>query len=107
LTYLKLTAPLSWLDGVDPKTGRIIQPDHPQRGESIAGRVVRLPGSVGSTVGAYTFFKLRRMGTAPAAIVLERPDSITISAEMAGIPVKVLGARANLELELEGVLLQL
>ncbi len=103
MTELRLTAPLSWLDGVDPRTGRITQPDHPQRGESIAGRILRLPGSVGSTVGAYTFFKLRRMGTAPSAIVLERPDSITVSAEMAGIPVKVLGAQTNPELDLEGV----
>lgn len=86
---IKLTSPLSWLDGIDPRTGRITQPDHPQRGESIAGKVLHLPHSIGSTVGAYTFFTLKKYGTAPLKIVLEEPDSITISAELAGIPVEV------------------
>lgn len=95
---LRLTSPLSWLDGIDPRTGRITQPDHPQRGESVAGKIVYLPHSVGSTVGAYTFFSLRKYGTAPSKIVLEEPDSITISAELAGIPVEIKG-RGEVRLE--------
>lgn len=89
---LRLTAPLSWLDGVDPETGVITQPGHPQAGLSVAGRRVVMPHSVGSTVGAYGLFKLARHGVAPREIVLEHPDSVTISAELAGIPVRVLGA---------------
>ncbi len=90
---IRLTSPISWLDGIDLRTGRIIQPDHPQRGESIAGKVVHLPHSVGSTVGAYVFFSLKKYGAAPLKIVLEEPDSITVSAELAGIPVELKGAR--------------
>ncbi|MDK2463417.1 MAG: DUF126 domain-containing protein [Candidatus Korarchaeota archaeon] len=89
---LRLTAPLSWLDGVDPETGVITQPGHPQAGLSVAGKRVVMPHSVGSTVGAYGLFKLARHGVAPREIVLKHPDSVTISAELAGIPVRVLGA---------------
>ncbi len=90
---LRLTHPISWLDGIDLRTGKIIQPDHPQRGESIAGKVLYIPHSIGSTVGAYIFFSLRKYGTAPVKIVLEEPDSITIGAELAGIPVELKGGR--------------
>ncbi|MCD6348420.1 MAG: DUF521 domain-containing protein [Candidatus Korarchaeota archaeon] len=99
---LRLTAPISWLDGIDLRTGRIIQPDHPQRGESLAGKVVYVPHSIGSTVGAYTFFALRKYGTAPLKIVLEEPDSITIGAELAGIPVELKGAK-EVKLEAEDI----
>ena len=98
---LRLTAPLSWLDGVDPETGVITQPGHPQFGQSVAGRVVRMPHSVGSTVGAYGLFKLARRGTAPREIILERPDSVTISAELVGIPVRVLGSAEAPEPEVD------
>jgi len=99
---LRLTAPLSWLDGVDPETGVITQPGHPQYGQSVAGKVVRMPHSVGSTVGAYGLFKLARHGAAPKQIILERPDSVTISAELVGIPVKVLGSAEAPEPKADG-----
>ncbi len=90
---LELTQPISWLDGVDPRTGRIIQEGHPQRGQSIAGKVLRIPHSSGSTVGAYIFFALKEYGTAPAKIILKKADSVTISAELAGIPVEIEGGK--------------
>lgn len=91
MSELVLTSPISWLDGVDLRTGRIIQEGHPQRGESIAGKILRLRGSTGSTVGAYVFFALKRNNAAPLKIVLEEPDSVTIAAELAGIPVELKG----------------
>ncbi len=102
MSELRLTAPISWLDGIDVKTGKIIQQDHPQKGESLAGRVIYVPHSVGSTVGAYTFFALKKYGVAPIKIILEEPDSITISAELAGIPVEIKGAR-RVKLEDESI----
>jgi len=93
LSELTLSAPISWLDGIDVRTGRIVQEGHPQKGESIAGRVVRLRGSTGSTVGAYIFFALKRNNTAPLKIILEEPDSVTIAAELAGIPVELKGVK--------------
>ncbi|MCS7102443.1 MAG: aconitase X [Candidatus Korarchaeum sp.] len=90
---ITITLPISWLDGIDIRTGRIVQEDHPQRGQSIAGKIVRIRGSTGSTVGAYVFFALKRNNVAPNKIILEEPDSVTISAELAGIPVEISGAK--------------
>ncbi len=98
---LKLSMPISWLDGIDPRTGVIIQPNHPEKGESIAGKILILPHSTGSTVGAYTFFKLVKVGKQPKKIILERPDSVTISAELAGIPVEVTMVREVHKLEVD------
>ena len=92
MSEVRLTSPLSWLDGVDPETGIIIQQGHPQKGLSISGKIVRMPYSIGSTAGAYVLLAMARRGTAPARIVLERPDSVTICAELAGIPVEVIGS---------------
>ena len=44
---LRLTEPLSFWGGIDPLTGRIIDASHPQVGESIAGKVLRMPYSRG------------------------------------------------------------
>ncbi|MEM1984083.1 MAG: aconitase X [Candidatus Korarchaeum sp.] len=88
---IAIKSPISWLDGIDIRTGRIVQENHPQRGQSIAGKIVRIRGSTGSTVGAYVFFALKRNNAAPAKIILEEPDSVTISAELAGIPVEIRG----------------
>ncbi|RDD54215.1 MAG: DUF521 domain-containing protein [Candidatus Korarchaeota archaeon NZ13-K] len=97
-----ITSPISWLDGVDVRTGRIVQEGHPQRGQSIAGKIVRIKGSTGSTVGAYIFFALKRNNVAPLKIIVEEPDSVTIAAELAGIPVEIRGVR-EVRLEDESV----
>ncbi len=98
---LRLSKPISWLDGIDPRSGKIIQPNHPERGKTIAGKVIILPHSTGSTVGAYTFFRLVKAGKQPKKIILEHPDSVTISAELAGIPVEIQIARKTYKLEAE------
>jgi len=98
---LRLSKPISWLDGVDPRSGIIIQPNHPEKGETIAGKVVILPHSTGSTVGAYTFFKLVKNGKQPKKIILEHPDSVTISAELAGIPVEIPMAKEKHKLKMD------
>ena len=49
---LVLDAPISFWGGVDPKTGVIADVRHPQHGESIAGKVLCLPGTIGSSSAA-------------------------------------------------------
>ncbi len=101
---LKLEKPISWLDGVDTSTGVIKQKNHPQKGISITGKTVVVPGSIGSTVGAYTFFKLVKNGSAPRKIVLTGPDSVTIGAVLAGIEVELSGSRGTkYKLRIKGV----
>ena len=80
-------APLSFLGGVDPVTGTVIDPDHPLHGQSIAGRVLVFPHGKGSTVGSYVLYGLAKNGVAPAAIVNEEAETIIAAgALIAGIP---------------------
>ena len=75
---LVLTAPISFWGGVDPKTGRIADVRHPQHGEVIAGRVVFLPGTIGSSSASAVLMELVHSGHAPAALVLHEPDAILL-----------------------------
>jgi predicted aconitase with swiveling domain len=75
---LIMTAPISFWGGVDPKTGRVADPRHPQSGESVAGRVLFLPGTIGSSSASAVLLELVHAGIAPAAIVLHEPDAILL-----------------------------
>ncbi|WP_176073668.1 aconitase X swivel domain-containing protein [Brucella intermedia] len=75
---LVLSAPISFWGGVDPKSGRIADVRHPQHGQSIAGRVLCLPGTIGSSSAAAVLLELVHSGHAPAAIVLHEPDAILL-----------------------------
>ena len=75
---LALTAPISFWGGVDPKTGVIADTRHPQSGQSIAGRVLLVPATVGSSSAAAILLELVHAGLAPAAMVLHEPDAILL-----------------------------
>ena len=73
-----LTAPISFWGGVDPKTGRIADVRHPQCGQTIAGTVLFMPGTIGSSSAAAVLLELVHAGHAPAALVLHEPDAILL-----------------------------
>ncbi|XBO41782.1 DUF126 domain-containing protein [Alsobacter sp. KACC 23698] len=75
---LALSAPISFWGGVDPKTGDIIDARHPQRGECVAGRVLALPGTIGSSSASAVLLELVHAGKAPAAILMTEPDAILL-----------------------------
>lgn len=75
---LKLSAPISFWGGVDPKTGTIIDARHPERGHSIAGRILVLPGTIGSSSASAVLLELVHAGRAPAAIIMPEPDAILL-----------------------------
>lgn len=84
---LKTDTPISFLGGVDPRTGVIIDAAHPLAGQSITGKVLAFPYGKGSTVGSYVLYALSRNGTAPAAVInTECETIIAIGAIIAGIP---------------------
>ncbi|MGQ9627620.1 MAG: DUF126 domain-containing protein [Anaerolineae bacterium] len=79
--------PLSFLGGVDPETGRIIETGHTLEGESMAGRVLVFPTGKGSTVGSYVLYRLAKNGLAPAAIINAQSDAVVaVGAIIAEIP---------------------
>jgi uncharacterized protein len=73
---LVLSEPLSFWGGVDVDTGAIIDHSHPQRGLSVAGRVLVMPGGRGSSSSSAVLAEVIRLGTGPVAIVLGTPDPI-------------------------------
>jgi predicted aconitase with swiveling domain len=75
---LVLTAPISFWGGVDPATGRVADVRHPQQGECISGRVLFLPGTIGSSSASAVLMELVHRGIAPAALVLHEPDAILL-----------------------------
>jgi predicted aconitase with swiveling domain len=75
---LALTAPISFWGGVDPRSGEIIDARHPQRGRSIAGTVLALPGTIGSSSASAVLLELVHAGKAPAALLMDAPDAILL-----------------------------
>ena len=81
------TEPISFLGGVDPKTGEVIDPNHELKGKSIKDKVLFIPGGKGSTVVSYVIFQMKKNNTAPAAIIcLEAEPIIATGAIMSDIP---------------------
>ena len=80
-------APISFLSGVDPDTGVIVEKGHPLEGESITGKVLAFSHGKGSTVGSYVLYALAWKGKAPAAIINRKADPIiAVGAIMGKIP---------------------
>ena len=75
---LALTAPISFWGGVDPRSGTIIDARHPQLGEDIAGTVLALPGTIGSSSASAVLLELVHAGKAPAALLMDAPDAILL-----------------------------
>ena len=75
---LILSAPISFWGGVDPDTGRISDVRHPDHGRLLGGRVLCLPGTIGSSSASAVLLELVRNGHAPAALVLHEPDAILL-----------------------------
>jgi predicted aconitase with swiveling domain len=75
---LVLTAPISFWGGVNPKTAEITDPRHPEFGQRVAGRVLFVPATIGSSSAAAILLELVHAGLAPAALVLHEPDAILL-----------------------------
>jgi len=79
--------PVSFYGGVNPDTGVVEEQGHPLQGRSVAGRVLVFPGGKGSTVGSYTLYRMKKNGTAPAALVNRECETIVaVGAIIAEIP---------------------
>lgn len=92
---LTLDAPLSFWGGTDRATGVIIDRHHPQHGIGIAGRVLIMDASRGSSSSSSVLAEQIRAGVAPAAILLGSRDAIIAlgalaAAELYGIRMPVV-----------------
>ena len=76
---LRVADPLSFWGGIDPASGRVTDPQHHAHGETIAGRVLVLAATRGSSSSSAVMLELMRGGNAPAAQILaERSHSCSL-----------------------------
>ena len=79
--------PISFLGGVNPENGEIIDSNHELKGEIITDKILFIPGGKGSTVGSYVIFQMMKNNTAPKAIIcLNAEPIIATGAIMSDIP---------------------
>ncbi|MCP4646154.1 MAG: DUF126 domain-containing protein [bacterium] len=96
--------PISFLGGVDPKTGIVREKGHPLKGKSVADKILVFPRGKGSTVGSYVMLGMKKNGVAPAAIVnLEAETIIAVGAIISEIPMVDKPEGNVLELLKEGM----
>ena len=72
------TKPISFLGGVDPADGKIIQKNHDLCGQCIKDKILCFPHGSGSTVGSYVLFSLAKKNLAPKAIVNQTADPVVV-----------------------------
>lgn len=75
---LMLSAPISFWGGIDPKTSMVADVRHPEHGVNIAGTILYLPGTIGSSSASAVLLELIHKGIAPKAIILREPDAILL-----------------------------
>jgi hypothetical protein len=79
--------PISFLGGVDPDSGTIIEKSHDLQGKNITKRILCFPNGHGSTVGSYVLYSLAKKGIGPKAIINQSADPvIVVGAIIADIP---------------------
>ena len=77
-----LDEPLSFWGGFDPATGTIIDRAHPQVGANLAGRIVAMAGSRGSSATPGALGEALRLGTAPAGLIITKADINLVAGAM-------------------------
>ncbi len=84
---LTTAQPISFYGGVDPNTGEVIEKGHELQGKTVNGKILVFPNGKGSTVGSYTLYRMKKNGTAPAAIVNKDCETIiAVGAIISEIP---------------------
>jgi predicted aconitase with swiveling domain len=79
--------PIAFLKGVDPEKGIVCDQKHDLYARHLSGKILVFPNAVGSSVGAYVIYRMKRNKKAPKAIINQRADAITSSGcAIAGIP---------------------
>lgn len=94
-----LREPLSLWGGFDIATGTLIDTTHPDKGISLAGRILVMREARGSSSSSSALVEAVHCGTAPVAIVLSRIDPILLMGALVAkelydvtIPVLILPA---------------
>ena len=79
--------PITFMGGVNPETGVIVEKGHELEGVCIADKILVFPVGKGSTSGSYQLYTLVYFNKAPKAIINRRADPIVaVGAILGDIP---------------------
>ena len=82
---LVLDDPLSFWGAFDPRTGKVIDQNHPQAGFCLSGCIVLLSETRGSGGTPGGIAEAIRLGTGPAGVILQTSDvNLAVGAMVAG-----------------------
>ena len=71
---------ISFFGGVDPETGVVVEKGHQLQGQSISGKVLVFPFSIGSLAGGVSLLEAIVQGVGPKAIVNNNTDGVLLAA---------------------------
>lgn len=79
--------PVSFLGGVNPDKGIVVERGHEAEGQCITGKIFVFPHGKGSTAGPYIIYAMTRRKTAPRGMInVEAEPIIAVGAAMGNIP---------------------
>jgi len=79
--------PVSFLGGVNPDLGTVVERGHELEGQCLTGKVFVFPYGKGSTAGPYIIYAMAKRKTAPVAMInVEAEPIIAVGAAMGNIP---------------------
>lgn len=79
--------PISFLGGIDPADGKIVERNHDLSGVCVRDKVLCFPHGHGSTVGSYVLYSLAKKDLAPRAILNQTADPVVVvGAIIANVP---------------------
>lgn len=71
--------PISFIGGVDPETGIILDPLNDRHGESVADSILVFPFGKGSSGAGLVLLELVRAGKSPRALIMLRVDTVLLT----------------------------
>jgi Uncharacterized conserved protein len=77
-----MSAPLNLWDGLNPETGEIVEPGHPERGQSVHGRLLILRHGLSGATVAIALTEALRNNVGPAGVVLPQADLTVVMASV-------------------------
>lgn len=84
---LYCTSEIPGWGGIDSKTGSIVEVGHPQYGESMAGRILVIPGAKGASGWSGQFHIAKLNGVAPVGVITRHLNTkLALGLAVLGVP---------------------
>ena len=88
---LKSKDSINFLGTVDKKTGIISDKNHDLFEKSLKDTILVFPSGIGSSVGAYTIYSIKKNNTAPLAMICQKADlTVATGCALANIPLIII-----------------